>query len=148
MKNLFGDNDTFLHNLGKTLSRKEKDKEAKSIELNYVAKTEELAEIAELAIITGLMLHTFELPDTEEYDTFMDFLLFCKKISEALPHDDETEEAQITHTATEKEIEATNYMLSHAMRITARDENITNKRADKAIAIESFRRRMMQAAGK
>jgi hypothetical protein len=36
----------------------------------------------------------------------------------------------IPFSATEKEIEATNYMLSHAMRITARDENITNKRAD------------------
>ena len=143
MKNMFEDNDTFWLNLGNTLSRKET--EEKTIELRFEARAEELTEVGGLAIITGMMLNTFELPDTEEYDTFSHFLWFCKKLYDALP-EKETEATPITLKATEKEIEATDCLLSQAMTIFSRDENMTNVNADKAILIESFRRRIMKAA--
>ena len=147
MKNIFRDKETLWHNLGNTFSRRLNETEEKSIALNFDAKAEELAEIAGLAVITGMLLNTFELPDTEEYDVFTDFLWFCNKIREVLP-EEETDNAPITVMATEHEIEAINYLLSHSMSIFSRNENLSNRNADQAILIESFRRRIMKAAGK
>ena len=146
MKNMF-ENNTLWQNFGQTISRRIDNKDEKYIELNFEARVDELGEVLGLAMATGLLLNTFELPDTEEYDTFSDFLFFCKKISEALPKEEDVETAQITLLVTEYEIKATDYILTQGMTIISRGETITNETADKAILIESFRRRIMKAAG-
>jgi len=144
MENPFENNDTIRLNLAQTLNRR---KEENHIELNFEARNDELDELAGLGFATSLMLNSFELPDSDEYDTFSDFLCFCKKLTEVLPEDDAIETAQISLVVTKKELKATEYLLSHAMSIFSRDENISNLNANKAILIESFRRRLIKAAG-
>jgi len=53
----------------------------------------------------------------------------------------------VTITPTEEEIKATVEVLSGVMPFTARDENMTDEQANKAILIESIRRRILKAAG-
>jgi len=144
MQKPFENNDTIRLNVAQTLIRR---KDEKLIELNFEARNDELDELAGLGYATSLMLNTFELPDTEEYDTFSDFLCFCRKLTEVLPADETIETAQVSLVVTVSELKSTVHLLSHAMSIFSRDENISNKNADKAILIESFRRRIVKAAG-
>jgi len=146
MKELFEDNNTLWLNLRKAFNRRRNDKE-KYIEVNFELRADELAEAGGLAIAVAIMMNTFVLPDTTEYDTFTDFLLFFKEISDALPKEKaDAETAQLSLMVYEREIKAVDWMLSQGMRILGRDQNLTSENADKAILIESFRRRILKAA--
>lgn len=134
-----------LQNLWQTIKRRRRTKKEKYIELSFEAKKEELEDIEELAYITGLMISTIELPDDKEFDIFADFLLFCKELKKAQLKEEET--AQITIKVTERELKAAEEILSQAKTIFLMDVGITEKNADFVILIESFRRRMIKAAG-
>jgi len=146
MENLFESNDTLWLNIDKSLRRRKKEKE-KFIELNFEARSDELGELLSLAVSVGLLLNVFELPDTAEYDTFADFLLFCKKLSGALSATEDAETAPVSVVVSEREINAVDYLTSHGWEIISRDENISDRNANKAILLVSFRRRIMKAAG-
>jgi hypothetical protein len=111
-----------------------------------VAPNDEIAEVMSLALINAFVINIFVLPDTEEYDFATYFLLFCKKIHETVT-DPEAEQIPLKFRASERELDATNFILSQGMGIFSRKENISDDTADKAIRIEGFRRRLLKAAG-
>ena len=152
--NLF--DEILQQNVGQTLRRRKRKKDEKLIELNFEAQTDELKEVLGLATIMAMTMNVFELPDNEEFDTFTDFLLFCKKISEAANNEEEqtkrhvprkAQAIQIAIKTTEREIKATGEILSHGMRLAGLDEKMSDKKANSAILMESIRRRILKAAG-
>ena len=146
----YEDNETLWQNIGQTLNRRESDEVEKFIELNFEARTDELTEILSLATIMAMTLNIFEMPDTDEFDMFTDYLLFSKRIIEAVKIEDgeeEPETVQVSVMATEREIKSVSEMLSHAMRLAAREKKMTDNQANSAILMESIRRRILKAAG-
>jgi hypothetical protein len=137
-------NETFWKNLTQTSKRHEDDTEDFHYELDFVAPPDELKEVLELAVIYAFVLNIFILPDTEEYDFATDYLLFCKKIHENIT-DAEADQIPLVFCVSKRELDGVNFALSEGTRILSRD--VTVDTADKTIMIESFRRRILKAAG-
>jgi len=135
------DNETLWQNIGQTLSRRVSDKDEKFIELNFEARIDELKEILSLATIMAMTLNLFEMPDTDEFDKFTDYLLFSKRIVETVKIEDEEDEpetVQVSIMAPEREIKAVSEMLSNGMRLAAREKNPSDNIANSAIMMESI----------
>jgi len=148
MEDFFEPTETLWKNLGQTLIRHKNDVDGKQIELNIEASTDELREVLEYAVTTGFLLNIVELPDTEEYDSFTDFLFFCKKIADAAPKEEEPEmqTVQVRLMVSERELKSVGSMLTESVTLMARNKDLTNKNADRLLLIENFRRKIMNAA--
>jgi hypothetical protein len=140
-------NETMWHNIMQAKKRRQDKQEEFYYELDFVATSDELKEVFELTLIYAFVLNIFELPDTDEYDFTTDYLLFCKKIHENVI-DPEADQIQLKISVSERELTAVNFSLSQGMGAFSRRDDISDQSANKAILIESFRRRLLKAAGK
>ena len=136
-------NPTSRLNFEKARKRHLNDSDHICFNLDFKAPVEEVSVVLELARISCWHISTFELPDSEEYDFFTDFIWFSKKLIDSISNTC-IDPLPLSFSTTAREMSAAQYVLSKGMEIAARHDPLSSDFADKAILTESFRRRLIK----
>jgi len=149
----FEPTEVFFRNIEKAQKQIDENPDTVFYDVNFDVPEEEFSQIVQLGCAALFAFNLADFSENEEFFIVADFALLTKKMIEKISNFDETT-IHLAFSISKREMVALQYVLSKGLKIFSErigiysgNKKFSNDEADKSILIESFRRRILVAAG-